>query len=282
MNFKIINISFKGNKIQEELFDEKILKEMAFGSKISERDGLKVHFYYNSILIPEYQEEEAECEDYEINKSSIISSIDVYGKTEIEKSLVASIYMLLKDKIKNYDFLKEYNVRIAPSLSISDKQIGIIYSDGSFKRDNSMASYGVCMLNEQSDDATKPLDEFTGKHYAFTTISGSIEDGTNNIGELTGISKALDNLNDKDIQLIISDSIYSIKCFREWIYTWKNNNWQTYSRKSISNKELISGVFDKIKQNKKIILYKWTKSHVGSPFNELCDELAKKELGIEK
>ena len=126
------------------------------------------------------------------------------------------------------------------------------------------------------------LDDFTGKKFIFDAFSGTIKEGTNNIGELTAIKIAIENFNNKTFQLIISDSIYGIKSYREYIHVWKNNGYKTYSKKEIKNKDLIIETYEELKevQKNKIVLLKWTKGHDQNSFNEKCDELAKKELGI--
>jgi len=167
-------------------------------------------------------------------------------------------------------------------ISIIDSiNVDIIYSDGSSSKNNAAAGYGVCKLLEESTNGT--YDSFTGKFWTYTTYSGRIENGTNNIGELSGVKAAIINSGEKPIQIIISDNIYSIKSFREYVYTWKNNGWLAYNKKPIKNKELIQEIYSELskKSSEKIILFKWTKGHAGDSFNEICDKIAKKESGVE-
>ena len=106
-------------------------------------------------------------------------------------------------------------------VELSDEQIGISYTDGSFSKNQTSAAYACCKLLNESPDGL--LDDFTGKKFIFDAFSGTIKEGTNNIGELTAIKIAIENFNDKTFQLIISDSIYGIKSYREYIHVWKNN-----------------------------------------------------------
>ena len=46
----------------------------------------------------------------------------------------------------------------------------------------------------------------------------------------------------KKLFIILSDSTYGIKCFREWIYSWQKNRYRTFNNKPIKNKELIEEI----------------------------------------
>ena len=72
--------------------------------------------------------------------------------------------------------------------------------------------------------------------------SGRIEGGTNNIGELTAIIKAIENYKGiglKDELTVYSDSSYCITGINEWRHNWKKNNWWRNSKKTqvLKNRE---------------------------------------------
>ena len=72
--------------------------------------------------------------------------------------------------------------------------------------------------------------------------SGRIEGGTNNIGELTAIIKAIENYKEigiKDKLTVYSDSSYCITGINEWRHNWKKNNWWRNNKKTqvLKNRE---------------------------------------------
>lgn len=180
------------------------------------------------------------------------------------------------------DGLEKNNIymTLTPIKIVDLKNIKIMYTDGSVNNKTKICGFGLCELfhiDDQLDDQSCDvgIDDLTGEKFAYKTYSGTKTNGTNNIGELLGIKKAVEiaeNDVDNEIYIILSDSQYGVKCFREWIYDWEKNNYLNSSRKPIKNKELIKSI-----QNlrTKPILFGWTKSHSNIFFNKLCDQLAK-------
>lgn len=270
MNCILINIRTEKSSILETLIDDKLLKEYAYGAKYK-----NVNLEYDNILVPIEPADMANQEfiqSYDILKQHIVLQLGDNYSDDIFYSIFKVIRMDLLQKAKSLsiNILEEFNY----------DDINIFYTDGSFKKDTETASYACCQLLNESQTGLN--DEFTGKTFEYHAYSGKIEKGTNNIGELTGIKVAVENFGDKKYQLIISDSIYGIKSYREYIHVWKNNNYRAYNKKEIKNKDLIIETYDKIKEQQAshIVLLKWTKGHANNSFNEKCDELAKKEVGI--
>lgn len=110
---------------------------------------------------------------------------------------------------------------------------------------------------------------------------GYILNGTNNIGELWGILKALSYVSlfhNADTELIIySDSSYCVKGINEWRHNWKKNNW-TRSTGELKNKDLWVAIDSYIGRYPKIHFEK-VKGHAGEKWNEEADRLAKQ--GVE-
>jgi len=275
MNFLICNFIVKGGKVLETIFDETILKEAAYNSKTSIKGRM---YTYAFVAVPVLTEDKND-ETYNDEKYYIESKIE--NQESIQENVIYSIYKMLKNDKLEIDALSTA-ISIEVMFNISDEKMGISYSDGSFKKDTSEASYATYVLESTEDNRATAYDDFTEKSYSYTEYSDSISDGTNNIGELTGIKVAAENFNEKQFQVIISDSLYSLKSFREWIYTWKHNGYTNYARKPIANKELIEETYTALSKDNKIILYKWTKGHANDSFNEMCDKLAKSALGIKK
>lgn len=267
----LVNLSYTTNSQVESVMDERILKEVPYSAKYKLDNNITE---YHNILLEKmsYQQDEEWTRYIEV----LLKGLNNFrGDIDAQYTLYTILKPILKLPVKA--------LSIMVIGTFTDDKFGIFYTDGSSSKNKDAASYGCCkLLNESS---TGEYDDFTNKKYEYETFSGTISNGTNNVGELTGIKIALNNLNDKPYQIIISDSGYSIKTFREYIYTWRKNGYKTYSNKEIKNKDLIissySDMEDQWKRGK-IILYKWTKGHANNPFNEICDKLAKEKLGIKK
>lgn len=92
-----------------------------------------------------------------------------------------------------------------------------IYIDGSCRPNSKFGSYGVLIID---DDGNRK------------TLTGTQEDVTNNIMELTALIEALKYIraNQLDSQYeieIFSDSQYVVKGITEWYTKWKANNYMT-------------------------------------------------------
>ena len=133
--------------------------------------------------------------------------------------------------------------------------MSIIYTDGSYR--NKKCGFGVVIT-----DGTNIKSE----HF------GEIPNGTNNIGELTAILKAIQLSTGKIT--ICSDSLYCINSLTMWYKNWETNNWKTSNKKNVKNKDLICLIL-KLKTNRDIT-FKHIKAHSGVEFNERADFLANK------
>ena len=271
MKYLVVNFTFVGSKMLEAELDKNIFKDVPFGSKIIYQTPPNYNITYDHVLIPVWSNVQLPKDDFhEWLENSIEKNFEFepYEKSSIVGFLEISEF--LKKNIFNVKLL------ISPIARIDESDIGIGYSDGSCKPSTNQASYACYTLLEQDEFGV--FDDFTGKYYKYKEYSEVIENGTNNIGELSGIKKLIENFSDKKYQIIISDSEYGLKCFREWIYNWSKNGYKTYSKKPISNKELICETYEKIKNSGKVIFFMWVKGHNSNSFNELCDTKAKEIL----
>lgn len=270
MQYLLINLSTPVSSVIETLVDDTILKDIPFGRKFKTPS-----LSYENILIPFLIADQKDS-DFILNYDNITSHVIQTNYFSYGDDVYYSLFKVFKELINK---AKTFSFQVLDQ--ISEEDIDLTYTDGSHSKNENKASYACCKL--LTEDANGVLDDFTGKKWTYKPFSGVINDGTNNIGELTAIKVAIENLQSKKYQVIISDSIYSIKTYREYIHVWKNNGYKAYNKKDIKNKELIIDTYEKIKNaGDKIILFKWTKGHNNNSFNEICDELAKNELGIEK
>ena len=120
-------------------------------------------------------------------------------------------------------------------------------------------------------------------------ISGYSKHTTNSRMEIMAVLKSLElsiKIGYKKIE-IYSDSSYVVDTIeKKWIDSWKENNWRRKgSIISIKNKDLwvvIDKMIDKIKANNgKVKLIK-VRGHSGNKYNDMADELAKREVSINR
>lgn len=282
MKFLVFNLSVAGSSVVEAEFD-KILKGVPYAVKSCIKNQ-KVDYSY--ILAPIIKKNNQPTEYFMI-KDKILSSTN----KEITEDIYYSIFKVLYSS--DFDLSKQqFTIDIVNI--IEENQLGITYTDGSFKKSTSECSYACFQLteslteteynilkNNNPENEEYTLDNITGKYFKSKSFSGIIKEGTNNVGEINGIRKAAENFNDRKYQIIISDSEYSIKIFREYIYNWQKNGYKTYSKKPIANEQLIKETFNELSNSNRIKFYCWTKGHSNKEsFNEKCDKLAKKELDI--
>jgi ribonuclease HI len=270
MKFVIFNISAAGSSILINILDEKILKEAPYAEKLS---SMKNVVDYNYILVPLVSLREDQ--QYNIDKNYIRLSSQV----DITEEEIYSIYRYFKDREPDFNF-QDYSISFDILNIIDSKDLDIFYTDGSYKDATKTASYACCKLLETDKNKEILMDDFSKTLYSYDMKTNSIPNGTNNIGELTGLKIASENFGGNTYQVIISDSIYSIKSFREWYYNWKNNGFRNAANKEIANKDLIESTYSSLNNKNKIVLFKWTRGHNKDYFNELCDKTAKKAAGV--
>lgn len=103
-------------------------------------------------------------------------------------------------------------------------------------------------------------------------ISISIEDGTNNISELSACIFGLEALKEKCIVSLYTDSQYSINCATKWLSGWERRGWKTSSGGDIKNLHLIQRLSKLCDFH--VVDFIWVKGHSGDQGNEKADELA--------
>ena len=104
-------------------------------------------------------------------------------------------------------------------------------------------------------------------------ISGSVKDTTNNKMELMAPIKALQELKERQLIEIYTDSQYVKLGITDWIHKWIKNNWQTSKKEPVKNKELWIELYELTKSYE--IKWIWVKAHAGNILNEEVDLLAK-------
>jgi ribonuclease HI len=177
------------------------------------------------------------------------------------------MYLLLTDKLTNYDNIKNNSFEIKSNGSNIISDSFIIYTDGACKNNgskNAKAGIGVYFSkrnNIKINDISKKL---------------LCDKPTNNKAELTAILAALEKCYEKDIKqniIIYTDSDYCIKCITCWYPEWiKQPN---FNKKK--NIDILNKIFKYYNENKVKLIH--IRSHTGlqdehSIGNESADKLA--------
>ena len=109
-------------------------------------------------------------------------------------------------------------------------------------------------------------------------VTGGEPGSTNNRMELRAAYEALKILQTGTPRTIIfhTDSKYLQRAFmNHWIDNWKRNGWKTSQGTPVVNQDLWKGLLPLMERH--TVEFQWVKGHVGTKYNELCDQLAKQE-----
>lgn len=137
---------------------------------------------------------------------------------------------------------------------------------------------GSCLVNPDGPGgfAAVFLTEDGGRELFHVT--GGEPCSTNNRMELRAAYEALKLLQYGVPRHIVfhTDSKYLQRAFmNHWINNWKRNGWKTSQGTPVVNQDLWKGLLPLMEKH--TIQFEWVKGHVGTKYNELCDQLAKKE-----
>ncbi|KAI0298058.1 ribonuclease H-like domain-containing protein [Multifurca ochricompacta] len=109
---------------------------------------------------------------------------------------------------------------------------------------------------------------------------------TNNRAELIAILRALQTASINLVPLLIkSDSLYAIKCFNEWLPSWRQRNFTTSSGTPVKNVELImyvDALLSMRRQSGQQVRLTYVRGHAGETGNDGADALAVRGAGLPK
>ncbi len=104
-------------------------------------------------------------------------------------------------------------------------------------------------------------------------LSGGKSLTTNNEMELTAVVEALSALKEPCSVTLYSDSSYVVNAInRQWLSSWKRNNWKN-SKKEILPNLLLWQKLDQLLQIQDVS-FVWVKGHAENEYNNRCDALA--------
>ena len=142
----------------------------------------------------------------------------------------------------------------------------VVFTDGScLVNPNGPGGFAAVFLNEEGNQE-------------LLRVTGGEPSSTNNRMELRAAYEALKVLHDGVSRRIVfhTDSKYLQRAFmNHWIDKWKRNGWKTSQGTSVLNKDLWMGLLSLMEKHH--ITFEWVKGHVGTKYNEICDQLAKKD-----
>lgn len=102
---------------------------------------------------------------------------------------------------------------------------------------------------------------------------GSDPQTTHQAMEMTAVREVLCHFPKDQPLLILSDSLWVIGVFTEWLAVWKQNNMKRAGNKKIAHKELIQEI-DKMLDDRDVCWLK-VQAHAGHLLNEMADCLAR-------
>ena len=105
-------------------------------------------------------------------------------------------------------------------------------------------------------------------------LSGSEADTTNNRMELMAAIMGLEAVKRPMPIEIYTDSKYVMNGINDWMPRWKSNGWKTATKKPVANQDLWQQLDAAVERHQ--ITWHWVKGHACDPYNERCDELARK------
>ena len=133
----------------------------------------------------------------------------------------------------------------------------IIYTDGACSGNPGPGGWGTILIY---NDKKKEL-------------SGSSDDTTNNIMEMTAVIEGLKALKEPCKVTVYSDSAYVVNAFNNnWIEGWIKKGWKNSQKEEVKNKELWEELI-KLTEIHEVTFIK-VKGHSDNEYNNLCDKLA--------
>ena len=104
-------------------------------------------------------------------------------------------------------------------------------------------------------------------------LSGGEAHTTNNRMELTGVIRALEQLNQPCIVELYSDSKYVVDAISKgWAVTWRKNGWRKADKKPALNIDLWQTLLELLERHE--VHLHWVKGHASNEYNNRCDQLA--------
>jgi ribonuclease HI len=135
-----------------------------------------------------------------------------------------------------------------------------IYTDGACRGNPGPGGWGALLRYGESEKK----------------LSGSELYTTNNRMELMGAIQALAALKEACKIELYTDSKYVQQGVKEWLPSWKKNNWKRADKKPVKNVDLWQALDNEAHRH--TVNWHWIKGHSGHPENDLADALANQAI----
>lgn len=136
-----------------------------------------------------------------------------------------------------------------------------IYVSGSCKNNPGNGGYAYLVVDELKNALYK------NNGFELNTTNNRME----LMSALFAINFIKNNYKD-DFNILYSDSSYLVNCFNEkWIDKWQTNNWKTYDKKDVLNKDL----WEKLNESLKNVNIKFLKADRNNKYMKIVNSMAK-------
>ncbi|MTE23804.1 ribonuclease H [Microbacterium sp. ZXX196] len=108
--------------------------------------------------------------------------------------------------------------------------------------------------------------------------AGAIPQGTNNIGELTAVLRAVTDHADVAHLRIQADSTYAIDTYTKWMDGHKRRGWKTSAKKPVKNQDILEAMIEARDARRAAglpdVVFEHMRGHAGHRLNGWADERA--------
>lgn len=183
-------------------------------------------------------------------------------KNKLNETSLIDILDVISTKTANY-LLNDLKVLTAHTNFDSERIF--VFTDGNCKKNGKQgakAGYAVYFTDDEDS-----------KYFPFNVTSIVAETPTNQKAELLAMKKLFEIVQDNHAifhgktLVVVTDSMYALKCVSEWSKTWASNGWKTTKGEPVKNGDIIRSItqlYENIKQSVAIV-FKHVFSHVAEP-----------------
>jgi ribonuclease HI len=159
---------------------------------------------------------------------------------------------------------------------VNENDTVYVFTDGACSkngRKNSSAGIGVFFNAFDSRNVSEELTDSVKRFFKNDEVSSK---PTNNKAELMAILRALyilqDELENKKLVKVYTDSMYSIRCLTTWYKNWEKNGWVNAKGKSVLNKEIIQTILKFMRKFENQISFAYVKAHTSPKITQASEE----------
>ncbi len=147
--------------------------------------------------------------------------------------------------------------------SVAERTVGamppIVYTDGACSPNPGRGGYAAVILGVL---ARGPL-----------VVSGAEPHTTNNRMEMRAVIEGLNALDPSPAVDVVTDSVYVLKGYTEWLPGWIQRGWRTSAKKPIQNADLWAKMVVAAERHGRVT-WQWVRGHTGDEFNEMAHRVA--------